>query len=167
MTVHSHREQSRDIVARCGICTVSDTRTFETDRGGSLIRERLERHAHDIVSYKIVPDEPELISERLQEGLAQHLDVLIFTGGTGVSARDGTPDVVGRFFDRPLPGCGELFRLLSYEDIGAAAYLSRAVAGVCRRTALFCLPGSPAAVSLAMDKLIVPELPHLLGELRK
>lgn len=167
MTTEAHREKSRGIVARCGICTVSDTRTFATDRGGVLIRDQLTQHGHHIASYDIVRDDAEEIRGWLQAGLDEQLDVLIFSGGTGISSRDRTPDVVGEFFEKELLGFGELFRLLSYEDIGAAAFLSRAVAGIRERTAMFCLPGSPAAVALAMDKLIAPELPHLLGELRK
>lgn len=167
MIPETHRKEGAGKVARCGICTVSDTRTPETDRGGALIRERLLEHAHDVVSYEIVRDEPEEINDHLRAALVAELDVLIFSGGTGVSPRDRTPEIVSSFFDRELQGFGELFRMLSYEDIGAAAFLSRATAGIVGRTAVFCLPGSPAAVRLALDKLLLPELPHLLAQLNR
>lgn len=167
MIPDEHRRQGAGKVARCGICTVSDTRTFETDRGGTLIRNRLVEHSHEIVTYDIVRDDPEEIRNRMHAALQKELDIFIFSGGTGISPRDRTPEVAASFFERELQGFGELFRMLSYEEIGAAAFLSRATAGIVGQTAIFCLPGSPAAVRLALDKLLLPELPHLLAQLER
>lgn len=155
------------MIARCGICTVSDTRTQATDRGGAYLRDRLTENSHQVLSCQIVPDDPAAIRDQLQYALANKFDLMIFTGGTGISARDRTPQVISPLLDRELPGFGELFRMLSYEEIGAAAYFSRATAGIAGRTAVFCLPGSPAALRLALDKLLLPELPHLLSELAR
>lgn len=162
-----HRQKGAHKVARCGICTVSDTRTFDTDRGGTLIHDRFIEHSHEVISYHIVRDDPEEIRNHLHAVLDKQLDVLIFSGGTGISSRDQTPEVVSPFFERDLQGFGELFRMLSYEEIGPAAFLSRATAGIIGRTAVFCLPGSPAAVRLALDQLLLPELPHLLAQLKR
>lgn len=167
MIPDAHRQKAFGLVARCGICTVSDTRTFDTDRGGALVRDRIVENGHEVVSYQIVRDDPDEIRDYLSSALEAELDCLIFSGGTGISSRDRTPEVVGAFFERELTGFGELFRMLSYEEIGAAAFLSRAAAGIIERTAVFCLPGSPAAVALALDKLLLPELPHVVRELRK
>lgn len=166
-TAESHRRRGGGISARCGVCTVSDTRTLENDRSGALLKDQLVGHGHEVVWREIVADDPGAIEGALSTALEKDLDILIFTGGTGIAPRDVTPDVLQARFDRQLPGFGELFRLLSYEEIGPAALLSRAVAGVIGSTAVFCLPGSTAAVRLALDKLIVPELGHIVGELRR
>ncbi len=147
--------------------TASDSRTVETDIGGKLIRDRLESAGHVVFAYDIIPDEPVLISRRLLN-LASDKDchAVIVSGGTGISARDSTFEAINGLLDKTLDGFGELFRLLSYEQVGSAAMLSRAVAGVCGSAVVFSMPGSPAAVELAMDKLILPELGHMAWLIR-
>ncbi len=148
--------------------TVSDSRTPETDSSGDAIVERLEGAGHRVAGRAIVPDEPGRIRAALVDAVARtEVDAAIVTGGTGVSPRDSTPEVVGELIDKPLAGFGELFRVLSFEEIGAAAMLSRALAGTVGRTAIFVTPGSSGAVRLAMERLILPELPHLIGQLRR
>lgn len=164
-----HREaaSSRGPVA-CAIVTVSDTRTEETDKSGTLIRERLEAAGHRVVFYRIVKDEPEQISALLDEIAAEgEARVVMFNGGTGIARRDTTYDSLSRKLEKTLPGFGELFRMLSWEEIGAAAMLSRATAGVYRERLVFSMPGSSNAVRLAMERLIIPELEHLAWELTR
>jgi molybdenum cofactor biosynthesis protein B len=147
---------------RCATITVSDTRTKETDIGGQLIGELLEAAGHIVHAYDILPDEPDQIANKVRAFADDDAcQVVLLTGGTGLSPRDTTYEAVVELLDKRLDGFGELFRVLSYEQVGAAAMLSRAVAGLCRRTAIFAMPGSPKAVRLAMEKLIVPELGHL------
>ncbi len=163
-----HRETARGLTAACAVLTVSDSRTEASDEGGRRIVEALEAAGHRVAERALVPDEPGEIDARLHRWLAEgRVEVIVTTGGTGISLRDTTVEVVERLLDKRLEGFGELFRVLSHREIGAAAMLSRAVAGLAGRTALFALPGSVAAVRLAMDELIVPELPHLLRELRR
>lgn len=148
--------------------TVSDTRTPESDRSGRRIRELLEGEGHRVVDYAVLPDEPTLVVERVGEWLANaECDGVVVSGGTGVSARDRTYEALARILDKRLDGFGELFRLLSYEQVGSAAMLSRAVGGVARGKLLFSLPGSTPAVELGLTRLVLPELGHLLAELRK
>lgn len=155
-------------MARCAVLTVSDSRTLESDASGDLIQERLEDAGHEVVSRELVADDRGQIHRRLESWLeAAELDLIVTTGGTGISRSDRTPEAVRPLLERELPGFGELFRRLSYDQIGAAAMLSRATAGVHGDTAIFALPGSPKAVELAMDELIVPEIGHLLGLLRR
>lgn len=164
---HHHRGTSPRRV-RCFVLTVSDTRTAETDRSGRAIRELLEGAGHRVAGTEIVPDEPERIRAAIEARLADpETDVLLATGGTGVAPRDRTVEVVRELLERELPGFGEIFRMLSFREIGAAAMLSRAVAGVAGGKALFALPGSADAVKLAMNQIILPEIGHLLRELRK
>jgi molybdenum cofactor biosynthesis protein B len=162
-----HRCESPKSV-RCAVVTVSDTRTLETDRGGLLVAELLEAGGHAVASREIVPDDPAQIGQLLQR-LADpaSIDAILLTGGTGIAARDQTFETVSGLLDKTMPGYGELFRMLSYEDIGPAAMLSRAVGGVVNRVVLLTMPGSVAAVRLAMEKLIVPEVGHLVYEARK
>lgn len=164
--VAEHKSQAPDAL-RCAAVTVSDTRTKATDRGGALLTERLATGGHFVVSHEIVPDEPRLMRAHLDDLLSQPLDAILLTGGTGISARDQTFETVNELFDKALPGYGELFRMLSYHEIGAAAMLSRATGGVVRGVVLLTMPGSPKAVALAMNQLILPELPHLVREARK
>jgi molybdenum cofactor biosynthesis protein B len=153
---------------QCAVVTISDTRTTADDTSGDLIRARLAAAGHVTVSSAIVPDEPDRIGPLLELLLARDdVDAVILNGGTGIARRDRTFDVVSARLDKALPGFGELFRMLSYEQVGAAAMLSRAVAGVCGGTLVFSLPGSPNAVELALDQLILPELAHLVWELRR
>ncbi|MEM9419927.1 MAG: molybdenum cofactor biosynthesis protein B [Planctomycetota bacterium] len=161
-----HRAASADQRARCAVLTVSDTRTKETDKGGKLIIEHLEAAGHAIGAYEILPDEPTAIELQLTTWLATQppFDAIITTGGTGIASRDTTVEVARRHLDKELEGFGELFRMLSWEEVGPAAMLSRAVAGLAGETLVFTLPGSSNAVGLAMTKLIIPELPHLIWE---
>jgi molybdenum cofactor biosynthesis protein B len=155
-------------VAACAVLTVSDTRTEATDRSGAYLAEALEGAGHRVVRREVVPDEPTRIDATLRRWLADgEAEVVLTTGGTGIAARDTTVEVVERLLDTRLDGFGELFRMLSYREIGAAAMLSRAVGGLAGGRLLFALPGSSAAVRLAMDELLLPELPHLLRELRR
>jgi molybdenum cofactor biosynthesis protein B len=147
------------------IVTVSDTRTPETDVSGKLIRELVETAGHTIAGYRIVPDEPDQVAAVLEEMAGSEARLIIFNGGTGISQRDRTYDVISRALEKTLPGFGELFRMLSYQEVGAAAMLSRATAGVYRGKVVFSTPGSPNAVRLAVEKLILPEIQHLAWEL--
>ena len=167
MPPHAHRGASPPN-ARLGLLTVSDTRTPENDGSGRIARALAEREGHTIAVYAILPDEPERVAERLDGWLERDdCDAVIVNGGTGIAPRDRTYEAVTRLFERRLDGFGELFRMLSWEQIGSAAMLSRAVAGIARGKPLFSLPGSPDAVELALARLILPELGHLLAELRR
>jgi molybdopterin adenylyltransferase len=162
-----HRCQSPKSV-RCAVVTVSDTRTLETDRGGQLVVELLTAAGHEAISRQIVPDDPAAIGplvERLADPAA--VDAVLITGGTGIAARDQTFETVSGLLTKTMPGYGELFRMLSYDDIGPAAMLSRAVGGVVNNCIVLTMPGSVAAVRLAMEKLICPEIGHLVLEARK
>lgn len=166
MGVEQHRAAGQRAAA-CAVLTVSDTRTPETDTSGTRIRTLLAAAGHRVVAYDILPDEPARIRRRLEELLAAaEIDAVIVSGGTGLAPRDTTYEVIGALLDKRLDGFGELFRMLSYGEIGAAAMLSRAVAGAARGKLLASLPGSTAAVELAMTKLLVPELGHVVGLLR-
>ncbi|NOX58463.1 MAG: molybdenum cofactor biosynthesis protein MoaB [Planctomycetes bacterium] len=159
-------DQHRNV--RCCVITVSDTRTVDTDTGGKLIISRLEAAGHLIHNYDILKDEPATIAKHVRELCsATACHAILLTGGTGLSARDSTVEAIEPLLQKQLDGFGELFRMLSYEQVGAAAMLSRAVAGVLNRTVIFLMPGSPEAVGLAMDKLILPELGHIVSLLAK
>jgi molybdopterin adenylyltransferase len=151
---------------RCFVLTISDTRTQDTDTSGNAIVDLLEGGGHQIVDRRIVRDEPADVRAIVQAAQAVS-DVVITTGGTGITARDSTYEAIAALLDKRLDGFGELFRRLSYDEIGAAAMLSRAVAGTIGRAAVFALPGSENAVRLAMSKLILPELGHVVRELRR
>ena len=155
-------------VARCAVVTLSDTRTPETDKSGRRIQELVHGAGHAVVDYQLIPDDPAKLRPLLEALLGRYdVDVVLTNGGTGISRRDQTVDVVEGVIEQPLPGFGELFRMLSWEQIGSGAMLSRAAGGVARDKLLFAMPGSTKAVELAMSKLILPELRHLLLELRK
>jgi molybdenum cofactor biosynthesis protein B len=150
------------------VISISDTRDLASDAGGALIVEMLEAAGHRVGSRSVVPDEADQIEDAASRALAApETQAVIVTGGTGVAARDVTPDALEPLFDREIPGFGELFRWLSYQEIGTAAMLSRAIAGLVDGRVVFALPGSRAAVRLGMEKLILPELGHLVGEARK
>ena len=150
---------------RIAILTVSDTRTDDTDESGRLTRQLCEEAGHSVASRAIVPDEPVAVRSALEEMLARaDLHVILINGGTGISGRDRTYETVSGLLERRLDGFGELFRFLSYQEIGAAAILSRAVAGIAAGRPVFSMPGSPAAVRLALTKLILPELGHIVAE---
>ena len=162
-----HREAAPDVI-RCAVLTVSDTRTEETDTSGATIRQLLAHAGHEVADYRIVKDEPAQIRARLEEWTARDgIDAILSNGGTGIANRDTTYDVIAGVLEKRLDGFGELFRMLSFQEIGAAAMLSRAVAGVYRRRVIVAMPGSTNAVRLAMERLIVPELAHMVYELRK
>jgi molybdenum cofactor biosynthesis protein B len=153
---------------RAYVITCSDSRTAGNDEGGQIIKSRLADYGHVIAGSAIVPDDPARIVAELGAARAAAAQVALITGGTGITSRDSTFEAVSSAIARPLPGFGELFRTLSFQEIGSAAMLSRAVAGVTREGLLvFAMPGSPAAVKLACDKLIMPELGHLLEELSR
>lgn len=163
----AHRASAPRSVS-CFVLTISDSKTPETDTSGALIRELLAAAGHRVVGHAVVKDEPAQVAAVVREGCANAaLEAFILTGGTGVTARDATYETVEALLDRRLTGFGELFRMLSYQEIGAAAMLSRAQAGVVKGRALFSLPGSPNACRLALEKLILPELGHLLREIRR
>jgi molybdenum cofactor biosynthesis protein B len=166
-SVERHREASPEKI-RVAVLTISDTRTPETDTGGNIIVELMREAGHEITRREIVKDDAARIKEVL-EGLVvdEGVDAVVTTGGTGISARDTTYEVVSRMIDKKLDGFGEIFRMLSYEEVGAAAVLSRAVAGAAGSKFVACLPGSTNAVRLAMEKLLVPEISHVVFELRK
>jgi molybdenum cofactor biosynthesis protein B len=164
MSREAHHQRDASNVA-CAVITVSDTRTAETDGSGQRIQELLRRSGHRITQYEILRDEPELIIAAIR-AVPPPTEVVILNGGTGLTRRDATFEAVSRLLEKEITGFGELFRLLSYADIGAAAMLSRATAGVVGDRVVFSVPGSPAAVELAMTKLIVPALGHLVGLVR-
>ncbi len=166
----SHKEHKEKALASvaCAVVTVSDTRTEETDKSGQLILAQLKEAGHQVPAYHILPDDPSRIGPLLEDLLGRSdLAAVIINGGTGVAKRDVTFDVVQARLEKVLPGFGELFRAMSYEEIGSAALLSRAVAGTVGDKVVFSLPGSSGAVRLAMEKLILPEMPHIVFELNK
>lgn len=161
---HRHKAESQGSVP-IAIVTVSDTRTPETDSSGQIIRTLAEAAGHRVVGHRIVKDEPVQVEAALEEFATSEARLIIFNGGTGISQRDRTYDVISRKLEKTLPGFGEIFRMLSYDQVGAAAMLSRATAGVYRNKVIFSTPGSPDAVRLAVEKLILPEIQHLAWEL--
>lgn len=147
--------------------TASDTRTPSTDASGAVIQALLARRGHRVVDYRVLPDEPRRIAAHLRRlARAGRARVVLVTGGTGIAPRDRTYEAIERLLDKRLPGFGEIFRLLSYRQIGASAILSRAVAGTCRGMVVFSMPGSESAVRLAMTRLILPEIGHAAGLVR-
>ena len=165
MSVHDHEKHARTNL-KVGVITASDSRTPESDESGSVIRNLLEAAGHCVDYYEILPDDSEKISAALVSNL-DNLDAIIVNGGTGITARDGTTEVVKSLLDKELEGFGELFRMLSFQEIGAAAMMSRAVAGVRHGKFIAALPGSPDACRLGMEKLLIPELGHITYLLSK
>ena len=167
MSSLEHKAQAPFSVA-CFVLTVSDTRTEANDTGGQAVRELLEAAGHSVCGHSIVKDEPSQVTAIVRRQLADPAtQVIITTGGTGISARDTTYEAVTGLLEKQLDGFGELFRMISFHQIGSAAMMSRATAGTVGRKAIFVLPGSPAAVCLAMEKLIIPELGHVVQQLKK
>jgi molybdopterin adenylyltransferase len=163
VSASSHRKAAPAAAEiRVAVITVSDTRTLQSDESGSLVEALITKAGHQLTRRDLVRDEPAQIAARVRE-LAdrREVDAILLTGGTGVAARDGTVEALTPLFDRRLDGFGELFRMLSFAEVGAAAMLSRATAGVYRGRVVFSLPGSPAAVRLAWEKLIAPEIEHV------
>jgi molybdenum cofactor biosynthesis protein B len=166
-SARGHREAAPETV-RVAVLTISDTRTPETDTGGDVVEETMRGAGHEVVARGIVRDEATSIQTQLVDLLARSdVDAVVTTGGTGISGRDTTYEVVERMIEKRLDGFGEIFRMLSYEEIGAAAVLSRAVAGAVGTKLVASLPGSRNAVRLGMEKLLVPEIAHIVFELRK
>jgi molybdenum cofactor biosynthesis protein B len=152
----------------CAVLTVSDSRTLEDDTSGQLIRELLAARGHRTVEHAIVRDDLDAIRLAVLRALARDdVDAVIATGGTGVSPRDVTPEAVAPLLEKPLAGFGEIFRALSFQEIGSAALLSRALAGTSGGKVIYVLPGSSGAVRLGMERLIGPELAHVVGQLRR
>ncbi|KOP83730.1 molybdenum cofactor biosynthesis protein B [Cytobacillus solani] len=168
MSTHEHKMEAPKQVA-CKVITVSDTRDKVTDKSGKLMIDLLEGAGHHVRSYCIVKDEADELRTEVLKGCSDpEIDVVLTNGGTGIALRDITIETVKALFDKEISGFGELFRMLSYqEDIGSAAILSRAVAGTIKDKAVFSTPGSSGAVKLAMNKLILPELGHVVRELKK
>ena len=165
MAVHEHKAHAPAHVT-CGVITISDTRTEATDESGQLVRTLLSGAGHEVAMYTIVKDEAPAILAAVDRATAK-CDVVVTNGGTGLSPRDVTIETLAPRMDKTLPGFGELFRMLSYQEIVSAAMMSRALAGTYRGRLLFCLPGSPEACALAMKALIVPELGHAVGVMRR
>ncbi len=164
---HLPHPDSQKITIHCAVITVSDTRSWETDKSGQLIKQLLVNAGHQIDEYAIVKDEGIQIQTQLESLCGRSpIDAVIFNGGTGISPRDTTIDTIASLLDKTLPGFGEIFRFLSYQEIGSRAIASRAIAGVYKSKLIFSIPGSTGAVKLATEKLILPELVHLVSQLR-
>ncbi len=162
-----HKEQAPSHVG-CMVITCSDTRTPETDTSGWLIRKELEAAGHEVVAYHLVKDEPKLITALIQQAARnKHIQAVLINGGTGISRRDSTFEAVDALLEKRLVGFGEIFRYLTYQDIGSAAIMSRATAGLYKNRIVISTPGSEGAVRLAMEKLVLPELGHMLREATK
>jgi molybdenum cofactor biosynthesis protein B len=166
-SVTEHRAAAPRAV-RCAVCTISDSKTVETDASGRLLRELLTGAGHEVVEHHLVRDEPSQVRGVIEAACTHPaVQAIILTGGTGITARDQTAEAIEGLLDKRLPGFGELFRMLSYREIGPAAMLSRAQAGVRAGRLIFSLPGSPAACRLALEALILPELGHLVREVSR
>ncbi len=172
MSQHASHQQHRDAAAGQGpiaiaVVTVSDSRSPETDESGRYLREAIEQAGHRLADYRIIPDESAALIETLETLCQGPVRALLFNGGTGISRRDRTYDSLAGRLEQTLPGFGELFRMLSWDQVGAAAMLSRAVAGSYRGRLIVAMPGSPKAVQLAWEKLLAPEIEHLVWELQR
>ncbi len=162
-----HPDSADQPAIACAVLTVSDTRTPETDKSGQLIQAQLAAAGHRVSHYQVVKDEPEQIAALVQSLAARsEMQAILLSGGTGIAPRDTTYDALARLLEKELPGFGEIFRQLSYAEIGSRAIASRAVAGICNATLIFSLPGSSKAVALAMKALILPEIRHLTSLLQ-
>ncbi len=166
MAVHEHKAKAPRKIAFL-LMTISDSRTEATDQSGKLIKQLLTEEGQRVIDYRIIRDEPEEIESLLRAALVrQDLDVILLNGGTGISPRDGTYEVVSRLLQKQLEGFGEIFRYLSYLEIGSAAIMSRAVAGVAEGKVVISLPGSSKAVELAMRRLVLPEIGHMVSQVK-
>lgn len=165
--VHEHKSQAPTSIP-CLVITCSDTRTPETDGSGQLLMRMLKDAGHTVVAYYIIKDEPGQILFRINQGIANGVaQAIIVNGGTGISSRDSTFEAIDRMLEKRLDGFGEIFRYLTYQEIGSAAIMTRAIAGVVKGRVIFSIPGSEHAVKLAMETLILPELPHVIQQLSK
>ena len=166
MAVTEHKDKAHRVVS-CAVITASDTRTEDTDSSGKTIKDLLAAQQHVIVSYQILKDEPAQISAAVRVLLERSdVDAIIINGGTGIAPRDTTFEAIQGLLEKEIPGFGELFRMLSYQDIGSAAMMTRATAGVAKGKIVVSLPGSTGAVELGMTKLVLPELGHMMFVLR-
>jgi len=166
-THHEHKDHAPSSIG-CMVLTCSDTRTQETDTSGQLIRKLLEEQGHTVIGYYLVKDDPAQIQLWIARGTSnEHVQAIIINGGTGISRRDSTFEAVDEMLEKRLSGFGEIFRYLTYQEIGSPAIITRATAGIINGRILFSIPGSENAVRLAMQKLILPELGHLVKELSK
>ena len=164
MTAEEHKAKSVKTV-KCFVITVSDTRNVSTDQSGQLIKELLASEGHKVLGYRIVKDDPTEVEKLLQHALScDDVEAVLLTGGTGISPRDGTYEVVSHLLDKQISGFGEIFRFLSYQDIGSSAVMSRAQAGVAAGKIVVSLPGSRGAVDLGMRRLVLPELGHMVSQ---
>lgn len=167
-TSEKHKSKADSVGSvRVAVITISDSRTAATDPNGEYLREQIKNLGHEVGDYRVIPDDPDRLTEALDELSGSGAQVLLLNGGTGISKRDNTFDVLNRHLEKVIPGFGELFRMLSYEQIGSAAMLSRATAGTYRGLLVFSTPGSPKAVLLAWEKLILPELQHMVWEMSR
>jgi molybdenum cofactor biosynthesis protein B len=168
MSADLHREQAGHGPVTVAIVTVSDTRTPDTDKNKQYLETRLAELGHRVAAYRLIKDEPDQVAEALDELCAlPDIQIVLFNGGTGIAPRDTTYDVISQRLEKDLPGFGELFRMLSWDEVGAAAMLSRAAAGVYRGRLVVSMPGSTNAVKTAMEKLILPEINHLAWEITR
>ena len=164
MSYQEHKQKAPQSV-NCAVLTISDSRTEQDDESGRLIRQRLSDNGHRVMSYAILKNEADSIEKKIYELLGQEeLQVIITSGGTGASHRDITVETILPILEKKLDGFGELFRLLTYREIGTPSIMSRAVAGVVRGKVILCLPGSSGAANLAMDRIILPEIGHMVRE---
>jgi molybdopterin adenylyltransferase len=167
MGVQDHKEAAASLGSfRGAVLTISDSRTEATDESGTILKEAIVAAGHQVGAYRLVKNEPDVVRATVSE-LAGQVDFIITTGGTGMSPRDLTIESCRPLFTKELEGFGDVFRLLSFQEIGSAAILSRATGGSVGQAMVFCLPGSKAAVRLAAEKLILPEIQHLLSQVRK
>lgn len=168
MSHKEHEKCAADLALSCCVITLSDTRSKDSDTSGQAIIEQLKRAGYRVAQYELIPDEPEQLRLIVRRAIADpEIDLIITTGGTGVAARDRTVDTILPMLGTPIPGFGELFRMLSFQEIGAAAMLSRAEAGIANGTVVFLLPGSTHACKLAMERLIVPQAAHLVSHAKR
>src|SRR5450432_1854011 len=167
-SVDKHREAAGHGPVSLAMVTVSDTRTPDSDTNGIYLRDVFTQHGRKIDGYRIVKDEPDQVQTALEQMAAiAGVQLVLFNGGTGIAPRDTTFDVIARNLEKTLPGFGEIFRMLSFQQVGAAAMLSRATAGTYRGKVIFSMPGSPNAVKLAVEQLILPEINHLAWEIAR
>lgn len=166
MSVIEHKMQSLQVNVM--VLTISDTRTITDDKSGQQMIALLEQSGHRVIEYEIVKDEHSFIEQAIRKGCENpQIQAILMNGGTGIAERDVTFDLLQMLIEKPITGFGELFRMLSYKEIGSAAMLSRATAGIVQQTVIFSTPGSTNAVKLAMERLIIPELTHIIHELHK
>jgi molybdenum cofactor biosynthesis protein B len=170
MTTPTHHEHKQHAPTRigCAVITCSDTRTPDTDTSGQLIMRLLKEQGHEVVAYHLIKDEPAQIRSKVEEACAnRQVQAIVINGGTGIARRDSTFEAVDGMLEKRLDGFGEIFRFLTYQEIGSPAIISRATAGIVKGRVLFSTPGSEHAVRLAMEKLILHEIGHLVRELTK